>query len=286
MLENTVQATSASYAKISSETPLASQASRIYRWRRWLLSGGLAAAATSFIIAVFIPQKLNTYTTGVGEQRTITLEDGTRITMDTDTQLRVRFEENGRHIQLQRGQAYFEVAENPNSPLSITSKHGIVNAIGTAFSVFESPEKLSVTLKEGKVHVATTAIDANQSALSTAKAKQKSIGKIISLAPGEQLTFDPNQGSQKTFVEDLPQHMSWITGQLVFRSAPLGDIVDDLNRYSDNMIAVCDTELLNKKVDASFAANDIPTSILDLKSMFNLDAFYDENGDIELITKH
>ena len=94
--------------------------------------------------------------TGVGEQRTLTLEDGTRIQLNTDTRAVVRYDERLRRVELEKGEAMFEVARRPDWPFVVTAGDRQIRALGTAFVVRREAEVLAVTLVEGKVTVTPT----------------------------------------------------------------------------------------------------------------------------------
>lgn len=82
-----------------------------------------AAAAIAFMavgLGVFAGYKNlrePTYSTGIGEQRSVVLADGSRVQLNSRTRLQVRFTEHDRNIELLEGQALFNVAKNPQTTL-------------------------------------------------------------------------------------------------------------------------------------------------------------------------
>jgi transmembrane sensor len=94
------------------------------------------------------------FTTGVGEQRMITLQDGSRIYLNSDTRLTVRLDKNRRLVRLAGGEALFDVAKNPSRPFIVDAGEMQVRAVGTEFVVRRDPHELAVTLVEGTVRIA------------------------------------------------------------------------------------------------------------------------------------
>ena len=120
--------------------------------------------------------------TKVGEQRTITLEDGTRVSLNTATRIRVDYDQAARRVWLVKGEALFEVAKRPQWPFIVTVGNREVVAVGTSFVVRRDGEgDMVVTLVEGKV--AVSQVPGSQSGSLDAGA-----GAVF-LNPGYRLTF-------------------------------------------------------------------------------------------------
>lgn len=97
------------------------------------------------------------YSTAVGEQRIIMLRDGTRVWLNSDTQLRSVYNSNERRVQLEHGEAFFEVVHDPKAPFVVAAGEHQVTALGTSFVVRRESSQTEVTLVEGKVAVAKSA---------------------------------------------------------------------------------------------------------------------------------
>src|ERR1700724_1682824 len=76
-----------------------------------------------------------TYTTGIGEQRIVRLDDGTRLSLNSGTRVRIAYDDSERRVELESGEAYFEVAHNPARPFIVTAANHRVTALGTVFVV-------------------------------------------------------------------------------------------------------------------------------------------------------
>src|SRR5690606_28626324 len=107
--------------------------------------------------------------TGVGEQRTVTLEDGSRVSLNTATRLSLHFDRGVRRVRLQSGEALFEVARDPGRPFVVESGDRQVRALGTAFIVRRDAGRIAVTLMEGSVEVAPVGGTAGDEAVSVAQ---------------------------------------------------------------------------------------------------------------------
>ncbi|MGE5501698.1 MAG: FecR family protein, partial [Ignavibacteriales bacterium] len=100
------------------------------------------------------------YATHVGEQRTVRLEDGSVLALNTDTKVVVHYTKARRDLRLVRGEAQFDVAKNRARPFIVTAEGEQVRAVGTSFVVRDEGHAVSVTLLEGKVTVTPTAAKA------------------------------------------------------------------------------------------------------------------------------
>lgn len=140
----------------------AGASSRVRGWSwRWATAAGLAVMVAGGALVFQQWREQGVYITAVGEQRSVLLDDGSRMLLNTDTQLRVAYDEKQRTVEIRGGEALFEVAKNAARPFVVRVAGSEVVAVGTAFSVrlIEGPtrdEALTVTLVEGQVNVRPT----------------------------------------------------------------------------------------------------------------------------------
>ena len=134
--------------------------------------------------------------TRLGEQRSVTLDDGTRIALNTATRIHVQYDKSLRRVQLDRGEALFEVARNPEWPFVVSAGGRDVVARGTSFLVRREAHSVAVTLVEGKVTVSPNqdVSDVNPEAPGGvapegASPRSASRASTFALAPGQRLTF-------------------------------------------------------------------------------------------------
>jgi transmembrane sensor len=218
-----------------------------------VLAGGAAlgfaawrpsAAPQAVVIAA--PKDLAVYRTLVGGQQTVTLRDGSKVTLSTDTEVRLTEWGRRRALTVVKGEAFFEVARNPDMPFVVTAAGRTVTALGTAFDVRVEPRRWSVGLLEGRIRVA----DADAE---------------VEMTPGHQLvqTGDRPWTIQAQNVGDLT---SWREGHLVFENRPLGSIVEEMNRYSPRKIRISDARLASTPLSGRFRTGDMDGFVATLEA--------------------
>lgn len=192
------------------------------RHRVW---GALAALAASLLLAVLVWPLLDAthhYRTGIGEQRSITLADGSRISLDSASEVRVRYRGDARELWLMAGQARFDVAHDPARPFSVHARDRTVTAVGTAFNIDLLEPALVVTLIEGRVRVSDEA-----AAASTAP---------VMLRAGEQLVA--GAGTMRVAPVEPRQVTAWQSGRLIFENELLASAVERVNRHTRRRIVL------------------------------------------------
>jgi transmembrane sensor len=179
-----------------------------------------------------------TYTTQVGERRGVMLEDGTQVTLNTDSAIVTHYTWRGREVELQRGEAQFEVTHDAAHPFVVSVAGNTVTALGTRFQVRrgEGAADTVVTLLKGSVAVA--------------HGQTRRI-----LHPNEQARFSTGAGIQVQAV-DPTQVDGWLDGWLRFRNVPLNQVVAEANRYSTRKLRLGDPQLANLAVSGNFHAGD------------------------------
>ncbi|AQR72812.1 FecR family protein [Sphingomonas sp. LM7] len=181
------------------------------------------------------------YATRIGEQKVATLEDGSRVALNTDTEIDVAFEKDVRRVTLERGEAMFEVAPNPDRPFIVRAGDKLVKAIGTSFIVRREGSGVVVTLIQGKVSVSDVSAGAARPTL---------------LAAGERLTAAGPNATPLIDQPALDAATAWRRGQAMFSDAPLAAAVVELNRYGGPRITIDDPHLASLRVSGVFATND------------------------------
>lgn len=245
------------------------------KWRGWLKGailpiGGVALAGAAALYLVGISQT-SVYRTHVGEQRLVALADGTRVRLDTDTELKVRLRDHARDVRLIRGQAFFDVAHDKTRPFIVEANGARVRALGTRFDVRLKDGRAQVTLVEGAVEV----IHDRQGDGAPAQAWR--------LAPGQALTTGATV-AQPVRV-DVSAATSWTSGQLVFHATPLADAVAEVNRYSRTKVVLDAPALAASQVNGKFDAGDTPAFVAAVCDLFDLKVTAAQDGEIRLQPK-
>lgn len=194
--------------------------------------------------------------TSVGQRTTVTLPDGSVVTLDTDTAIRTIESRRERRVELAKGQAFFKVAKDPGRPFVVVAGDRTVTAVGTAFGVRLDQGRFELTMVEGVVKV--------EAPLEATPGKPPKL-QTASLAAGSQLVAVVN--SQWTIKPvDAVRETGWTQGLLIYESAPLGTVAEELNRYSDRKIVIDDPAVADRLVNGTFRANDIEGAVTALEN--------------------
>ncbi|KJK00535.1 hypothetical protein UB43_14890 [Pseudomonas sp. 21] len=179
------------------------------------------------------PQQVQT--TAAGEQREVTLADGTRVFLAGDSSLRVDFSDAFRDVQLLRGEAYFEVTHDVGRPFRVTSGDSRVRVLGTGFDVLREDAGLTVAVRHGKV--------ALQAKLAARDEQTLTAGDRAQLAAGA--------GAAQIDRVPVASIAAWRDGMLAFRNQPLGALVDELSQYRAAPIRLGDERLAQKPISGN-----------------------------------
>jgi transmembrane sensor len=214
----------------------------------------VAAVAVLAVLSTLSYLHTDAVVTAVGEQRTLTLEDGSRVYLNTNSRAIVHYDKKLRGVQLETGEALFEVAKRPEWPFVVTVGDRQVTALGTSFIVRQDDHDLAVTLVEGKVTVSPIA-HATTDASAVPRRTSDGAAAIFTLSPGQRLTFaksDPPKVDRPA----LERVTAWQRGQVAFDNAPLADAVAEMNRYSTVRLSVEDPSAAALRVSGIFRAGD------------------------------
>jgi transmembrane sensor len=199
-----------------------------------------AAAAVALISAgLFFWMRDLTLSTDVGEQRTVSLSDGSQVALNTATRIVVRYADNVRRVELISGEARFDVARQPERPFVVAAGDRQVQALGTSFVVRHESDRIAVTLVEGKV-----AISADGPPMSRApeiseppKAEQGSTQRGATLlAPGQRLTITGRIAKLDT--PALDKITAWQRGEIIMDGMRLEEAAAEMNRYSHHPVVI------------------------------------------------
>ncbi|AYV48611.1 iron dicitrate transport regulator FecR [Caulobacter flavus] len=235
---------------------------------RLLFIGGVTVAACLAAGVFYVRQP--TYQTKVGETFSARLEDGSRIQLNTDSAVRVRYSAGVRRIELLRGQALFEVAHNAARPFIVAAADTQVRALGTRFEVRRQGDEVHVVLAQGSVEV--TDRDAPNA--------------HWRLAPGQAIQVATRApAAAKPVAVDVATATSWTTGNLTLQDMTLADAVAELNRYSRDKILLSDGVPADHRVSGVFPAGENGDFIAAVSALYGLETVRLPNGDVRLQPK-
>lgn len=193
------------------------------------------------------------YATAVGERLTATLPDGSHVTLNSGSELRLAFHESERRVRLTRGQALFEVAKDATRPFVVEAAGRRFVALGTVFDVRIDGQQVLLTMLEGSVRLEP-------------RMPSRALAPVTA---GEQLRID---GGEVATVRatDAEKVTSWRRGQVIFEGTRLSDAIAEINRYSDVQIELADPKLADLKISGAFATGRPALFVEALTSYFPL----------------
>jgi transmembrane sensor len=212
------------------------------RTRRAVVGGAIAAAAGAAAIATaYSLSRRLSLTTGRGELRNVPLADRSVATINTDSQIDVDMSAQLRHVQLVKGEAWFEVAKNPDAPFVVSAGDVRVRAVGTAFSVRRHDAGADVLVTEGVVEAWNV----------------KDNTKKVSLTAGA-VAFVPNAPTRAQVAMqplDVDRKLAWRTREIILQRDSLSSAVAEFNRYNDRQIVIADPALDKAQLVGGFAVD-------------------------------
>jgi len=250
------------------------------RTRRWVLP--LAAAAAVAMLAfgavtwtAYERNGWTQYSTDLGSLERVVLDDGSVVSLNTNSSMRVQLSAERRHIVLERGEALFKVAKDPNRPFDVEAGKTIVRAVGTEFSVrvresagAAGSADVEVLVKEGRVAIDPPKV---QKPLERAAALPASTS---TLSAGEAVTISARKVQvRKVAEETVERKLLWTEGRIWFERETLKNVVAEFNRYNRRQMVISDPSIENIRIGGGFDATDPESFIAALERTVNVRAF-------------
>jgi transmembrane sensor len=235
--------------------------------------GRSAAAAMALVVLAavgltfwYVSRQGTSYRAEVGQTRSVALEDGSHVTLDTGSRIEVAVRANERRIDLIHGDAYFEVAKDPRRPFVVSVDRARLVAVGTQFYVERDNDGLIVLVTEGKVRL------------------ERPAESPLEVAAGSQARVDATELriSHPTDME-VEEMLGWRNGYLLFRDTSLVDAVAKFNRYTHKKMLIEDPGIAGIRIGGHFRLDDVQGFLWLLKSGFPINV--DERGDRIVLTK-
>jgi transmembrane sensor len=209
------------------------------------------AAATILLAAIGIglwdwpmEESRASYATPVGAHERIALADGTRIELNTNSELRLEKEAGKRVVRLLRGEAFFEVRHDAIHPFVVLAQGHRVVDLGTKFVIREQQGGIRVSLLEGSAR-----LEAGENGTSQ---------KVAILKPGDvALATRGAIRIEKEHTDVLQAQLGWRRGVLVFHHAALAQVAAEYNRYNDRQVVIADPDVAKLTISATLPTNDV-----------------------------
>jgi transmembrane sensor len=217
------------------------------RWAAAAVAAGIGAIVLGGAWNLYKQKEETRFQTAIGEQVAVALPDGSSFDLNTNSRIYVDYSQRQRVIRLEHGEAYFKVAHDTQRPFWVRAGDYWVRAVGTAFNVYLTPTGVEVTVNEGTVNVVHAT--GNESPPSDAAITESS----APVTAGEQADV---HGRAKVIHElnsaQLSRLLAWRKSSLYFQDQPLGDVVNELMRYTTLQIEIDDNELRRLPVGGTF----------------------------------
>lgn len=227
--------------------------------------------------SVVVAKQMN-YQTEIGESNTIVLPDNSKIMLNTNSFVQVRYTPTARIIELQRGEIHIDVAHDTTRPLSVIAGGKVIQAVGTAFNVEVRNQLVELIVTDGKVLVATSIqknepTNINDFDLETMSKRLPQNSMAISKGEKVDLDLTGTTIEKVTKVDpiDVAASLSWRQGNLIFRGESLADAMAEISRYTNIEFELdSDEKLTNVKVAGMFKTGDVKGLLEVLNSNFNI----------------
>ncbi|MDO9104635.1 MAG: FecR family protein [Methylovulum sp.] len=229
------------FTELLGEAKLSAALTKSKSHDRWHIPVLLAMAASVLLMVCIHPPNLYCwqadYCTAVGETHTVSLMDGSQVTLNSDTALNVAYLDNVRHIELDHGEAYFSVQRNPLKPFVVASHYATIRVLGTRFLVRQNPHSDTVTVISGVVEVS---------------GRTQAPTKLLA---NEQISV--GMQTHDSFRQAAASNAAaWLKGHALFDNVPLPDVLVELNRYRHGAIVLSNSKLNGLKVSGRFDITD------------------------------
>lgn len=243
----------------------------------------LSALAASVVLVLSVVSlspgwRGQTIETERGERREVALDDGSVLTVDPQTTMRVKLEQHSRHVVLERGRALFRVAKDASRPFVVQAGDTSIRAVGTAFVVDRLARRVTVTVAEGKVAImqdsasmtGPVTLPTRDAGSATEKSHRSddrkrrtvtSTPQPVLLLADEQFVTDAGGTDEPVRKVNSEHALAWTQGRLIFDNDTVQQAAENFNRYNRVQIRIADTALGSRPVSGIFNSSD-PESFL------------------------
>ena len=255
----------------------------------------LAAIAVSltFLAPWEAPEPTVFHAAEIGAQKTVELEDGSVMQLNTGSHAKVEYSQDIRRIRLLKGEAYFEVAHDPERPFLVHAGNNVVRAVGTAFSVHIEQSDLEVLVTEGVVELTLEAIGSSTNDTSTAGIAnagglngEKGYGSevernteaggrsaptpTITISAGQSIKAGKEKSPQLVTEQQIRRELAWRQKMLAFSDTPLSEVISEVNRYTATTIVISDPGLGQLRIGGYFRTGETEALLGALESSFGV----------------
>lgn len=210
----------------------------------WAIAAGVVLmVGTAWITTISLREQPARYDTALGQSTSLALEDGTRVTLNTNTKLRAKLATARRVVWLDKGEAYFEVAHEAGRPFVVEAGSRRVTVLGTRFSVRrDDDDEIRVSVADGRVQVESTG-EASAPSVLTRNDSLRAVGDIVQIKHNTE--------------QQIASNLSWRQGRLVLDQMTLQQATQEFNRYNKRQLIVTDPVAAQLRLGGSFNVDNI-----------------------------
>lgn len=213
------------------------------------------------------------FETRASEHREKQLSDGSELSLGAESLALVHFNSERREVVLERGEAFFEVAKDSRRPFTVRVGETTVTAIGTAFNVRKTGERVLVAVAEGVVEVQPLK-DRDRGTPSTSQKR---------VAAGHRIDVDPSSPVPRITTVTPQSATAWRTGRLEYVSEPLKYVVADVSRYSPASITIGDPAVGELLITGTVLETDVDGWLRSLEEFLPIEVQRSANNAIVLV---
>lgn len=227
-------------------------------------------------VVQYVSGKRNVYETRVAEHKRVRLPDGTVVRLGARSKIEINYSETKRRVKLLAGEALFDVNRDTQRPFSVHSNEHAVEALGTVFNVHLSPSAMRVVVVEGLVQVSTAGSAQHASFDDSHELAGQSMH--ARLVQGEEVVVSSSGELGEIKRSDVRVATAWQQGRFSYIDALLGDVVADLNRYSNVQITLASEEMKQFKYTGVVFHEDVDNWLVSLTHIFPVSIETNERG--------
>jgi len=213
------------------------------------------------------------HATNVGGIEQLVLQDGTRVDLNTDSEVKVRFTGGQREVVLTHGEAFFAVMHRADWPFSVRAGSATIRAVGTKFSVrLREDNEADVIVIEGRIAIEGS----TEAAVGSARLSQGTIPFSLTASAGESIAVSSTTLGARTNLSPatLKRRTAWIDGWIWFSKDPLPQAVAEFNRYHRQQLVLVDPALATLEIGGRFRSTDLGSFIATLEHSFDVRATF------------
>lgn len=219
-------------------------------------------------------ETFDTYNTATGEQKTITLSDGSILKINVSSSISVHMGQQYRRVEMNNGEVFFTVKPDSGRPFEVRTSKGLVRVLGTAFNVRDRRGLVAVAVDHGKVQVWRTPKESGDMRI-----------RALTLLSGQGADIDANGRIAPVHTCDIQQVLAWQQQEVVFKNTPVISVLEELALYHDVNIKLAREELGQKRITGTFNMRNLAQTLKIIVSAASLQMKTDTSRNITLSGK-